>query len=145
MEVQIQCLKDTAKIPEYATPGSAAADLHCAEDAPVTINPGARALLSTGIAVAIPSADIVALIFPRSGLSSKFGITLSNCVGVIDSDYRGEIKVSLTNTSTEPYTVNPNDRIAQLLFTNTLQPTLTNVESLSETQRGAGGFGSTGV
>jgi deoxyuridine 5''-triphosphate nucleotidohydrolase (dut) len=144
MEVQIKLLKETAKLPEYATPGSAAADLHCAEDAPVTIEPGARALLSTGIAIAIPSADIVALIFPRSGLSSKFGITLSNCVGVIDSDYRGEIKVSLSNTSKEPYTVNPGDRIAQILFTNTLHPALTVTDELSETQRGAGGFGSTG-
>lgn len=130
--------------PFYASAGAAAMDLHACIDAPVTLAPGARAGLPTGIAIALPSADYVALVFARSGLGVKHGVTLSNGVGVIDSDYRGEISVGLVNLSDAPYTIAPGDRIAQLAVMPVVQARLERVEELDETQRGAGGFGSTG-
>ena len=113
-------------------------------DAPVELPPRALARIPTGIAIALPSADYVALVFARSGLGIKHGVALSNGVGVIDSDYRGEIRVGLTNLSDVPYTVQPGDRIAQLMVTPVVRPALVQVEELDETQRGTGGFGSTG-
>ena len=100
--------------------------------------------IPTGIAIALPSAEYVALVFDRSGLGIKHGIALSNGVGVIDSDYRGEIGVGLVNLSGTPYTVAPGDRIAQLAVVPVVRAALTPVEELDETARGAGGFGSTG-
>lgn len=131
-------------LPKFATPGSAAMDLLACIDGPVTLAPGARQTVPTGIAIALPSADFVALVFARSGLGIKQGVCLSNGVGVIDSDYRGEIAVGLVNLSDAPYTVQPGDRIAQLMVTPVVQPRVHLVTELDETERGAGGFGSTG-
>ena len=100
--------------PYYASPGAAAMDLHACTDEAVTIPAGGRAVIPTGIAIALPSPDYVALIFARSGLGIKHGVAPANCVGVIDSDYRGEIQVGLQNSSDVPYTIQPGDRIAQL-------------------------------
>ena len=119
-------------------------DLLACIDSPVTLAPGARQTVPTGIAIALPSADYVALVFARSGLGIKQGVCLSNGVGVIDSDYRGEIAVGLVNLSDAPYTVQPGDRIAQLMVTPVVQPRVHLVPELDETERGAGGFGSTG-
>ena len=132
--------------PEYATDGSAAVDLRAAldENEIVTIAPGERALSPTGLAISPESSDVVGIIAGRSGLGVKKGVTLSNCIGVIDSDYRGEIGVSLTNQSDKPYTVTPGDRIAQLMFIPVLHANLILSETLDETVRGEGGFGSTG-
>ena len=131
-------------LPQFATPGSAAMDLLACIDSPVTLAPGARQTVPTGIAIALPGADYVALICARSGLASKHGITMANGVGVIDSDYRGEIAVGLVNLSDVSYTVQPGDRIAQLMVTPVVQPRVHLVPELDETERGAGGFGSTG-
>ena len=131
-------------LPQFATPGSAAMDLRACLDGPVTLQAGARAVIPTGLAMALPSADYVALVFARSGLGIKKGVCLSNGVGVIDSDYRGEIAVGLVNLSDEDYTVQPGDRIAQLMVVPVVQPTVTLVEELDETGRGSGGLGSTG-
>ncbi len=128
----------------YATPGSAAMDLHACVDAAVTLRPGGRAVIPTGIAIALPSADYVALVFARSGLGIKHGVVPGNCVGVIDSDYRGEIMVGLYNSGESEYTVQPGDRIAQLMVTPVVQADVELVDELDETERGAGGFGSTG-
>lgn len=148
MELKIKALSprigQDIPAPHFATDGAAAMDLCACIDAPVTLGAGERALLPTGIAIALPNAGYVALLFARSGLGVKKGICLSNGVGVIDSDYRGEIRVGLVNLGKEPYTVEPGDRIAQLMVTPVVQPTLTFVEALDETNRGADGFGSTG-
>ena len=130
--------------PFYATPGSAAMDLHACVDAAMTLRPGGRAVIPTGIAIALPSPDYVALVFVRSGMGFRHGIALSNGVGVIDSDYRGEISVGLVNLSQDSYTIQPGDRIAQLMVTPVVRPVLVQAEELDETDRGAGGFGSTG-
>lgn len=130
--------------PYYASAGAAAMDLHACLDAPVTVPAGGRTVVPTGIAIALPSAAYVALVFARSGLGIKKGIALSNGVGVIDSDYRGEICVGLQNSGTEDYTVRPGDRIAQLAVVPVLQVELEQADTLDETERGAGGFGSTG-
>lgn len=130
--------------PFYASAGAAAMDLHACVDEPITIPAGGRAVIPTGIAIALPSAEYVALVFARSGLGIKHGIALSNGVGVIDSDYRGEIRVGLTNLSDTPYTVQPGDRIAQLAVMPVVQAELERVDSLDDTGRGTGGFGSTG-
>ena len=119
-------------------------DLHACIDESVVIPAGGRKLIPTGIAIALPSADYVALIFARSGLGVKFGVAPANCVGVIDSDYRGEIMVGLQNSGSEDYTVHPADRIAQLMITPVIQAEVSMVDELDETERGAGGFGSTG-
>ncbi|MBD9118583.1 MAG: dUTP diphosphatase [Clostridiales bacterium] len=131
-------------LPQFATPGSAAMDLRACLDDPVTLQAGARAVIPTGLAMALPSADYVALVFARSGLGIKKGVCLSNGVGVIDSDYRGEIAVGLVNLSGEDYTVQPGDRIAQLMVVPVVQPTVTLADELDETDRGSGGLGSTG-
>ena len=144
MDLNIKLLNDNATLPQYATSGSAAMDLTACIDAPVTIAPRQLVTIPTGIAIALPSADYVALIFARSGLGVKHGISLSNGVGVIDSDYRGELKVGLTNLSDEPYTIQPGDRVAQLAILPVVQANVVQVSQLDETGRGAGGFGSTG-
>ena len=131
-------------LPQFATPGSAAMDLRACIDRPVTIRAGERTVVPTGLAMALPSADYVALLFARSGLGIRKGACLSNGVGVIDSDYRGEIGVGLVNLSQEAYTVQPGDRIAQLMVVPVERPTVSLVEDLDDTSRGSGGFGSTG-
>ena len=130
--------------PFYASAGAAAMDLHACIDEAVTIPAGGRAVIPTGIAIALPSADYVALIFARSGLGIKHGVAPANCVGVIDSDYRGEVLVGLQNSGGADYTVQPGDRIAQLMITPVVQAQVTLVDELDDTARGAGGFGSTG-
>lgn len=119
-------------------------DLCACVDEAVTLAPGQRRGIPTGIAIALPSPDYVALVFVRSGMGFRHGIGLSNGVGVIDSDYRGEISVGLVNLSGEDYTVRPGDRIAQLMVTPVVQADVELVDKLDETERGAGGFGSTG-
>ena len=130
--------------PGYATPGAAAMDLRACIGEEVVIPAGERRVIPTGIAIALPSKDYVALLFARSGLGIKKGIALANGVGVIDSDYRGEICVGLINQSSEDYTILPGDRICQMMIAPVVCPTLSFVEDLDETERGAGGLGSTG-
>ena len=148
MEVKIKALSPQigreVPAPHFATAGAAAMDLCACVDEPVTLAAGARALIPTGIAIALPDPGYVALVFARSGLGIKKGVCLSNGVGVIDSDYRGEIGVGLVNLSGESYTVQPGDRIAQLMVVPVVQPAISFVDELDETQRGRGGFGSTG-
>ena len=130
-------------LPKRATEGSAGFDLQAAIDEPITILPGNIISIPTGIAVSLPK-NSVGLLFGRSGLGVKHGITLSNSVGVIDSDYTGEIFVGLCNVSSEPYTLMPLDRIAQLTVMSILPANPVEVDTLEETARGSGGFGSTG-
>lgn len=149
MELSVKRLSDNAVLPQYATPGSAAMDLCACLDAPLVLPAAGTGelycqMVPTGLAMAIPE-GYVGLIFARSGLASKHGIAPANCVGVIDSDYRGEIMVGLQNSGESDYTVQPGDRIAQLMITPVIQAQLCMVDDLDETQRGAGGFGSTGV
>ena len=141
--VMIQKMRDCAKIPAYATDGSAAVDLCAAIDEPLTLAPGERRLIPTGIAISIPKGT-VAILSARSGLSYKKGIAAANGIGVIDSDYRGEIFFSSINLSSEAYTVTPGERICQMMLMPVFSMNFTEVESLDETLRGAGGFGSTG-
>ena len=133
--------------PTYATAGSAAVDLRAAldEGAEIVLAPGARALIPTGLAISPESSDCVAIIAGRSGLGVKNGVSLSNGIGVIDSDYRGEIQVGLINHGSEPFTVRRGDRIAQMFFLPVAHASFLPVSELDETARGAGGFGHTGV
>ena len=135
-----------AVAPEYATPGSAAVDVRAAlEGGEVIINPGERAMIPTGIAISTGRDDVVAIMAGRSGLGAKHGVTLANGIGVIDSDYRGEIRATLINNGNEPFKVSDGDRIAQLMFMPVMQAAFLTVDELDETERGTGGFGSTGV
>ncbi|MBQ4515191.1 MAG: dUTP diphosphatase [Clostridia bacterium] len=143
-QVKIKYVNDMAKKPFYATEGAAGMDLSAAISEPVILKKGNRVLIPTGIAIALPSAESVAYIYARSGLGIKKGICLSNGVGVIDSDYRGEICVGLINLGDEDYTIEPGERIAQMVFAPVLKAEFVECESLEETERGAGGFGSTG-
>ena len=133
------------KTPEYATPGSAGMDLSACIPGEIAIKPGEIAKVNTGIAIQIPNNSIGGFIFPRSGLSSKHGISLANCVGVIDSDYTGELICPVINHSSTEYTIKPGDRIAQLVFLPVIKARLQETDKLDTTERGSGGFGSTGV
>ncbi len=148
MELKIKALSPKIgkeiPLPSYATSGSAGLDLRACIDAPVAVAPGQRVTIPTGFAVALPDPGWVALIYARSGLAVKHGVTLSNCVGVIDSDYRGEIKVGLVNLGGKDYTIEPGERIAQMVITPVAQAKIEVVDELDDTGRGAGGFGSTG-
>ena len=130
-------------MPQRQTPGSAGYDLAACIDEPVTIPAGGSALLPSGIAIELADSGYVGLVFGRSGLGIKHGIVPANAVGVIDSDYRGEICVGLHNQSAVPFTIHPGDRIAQLVLLPVFTPALREVASLTETERGSGGFGST--
>ena len=145
MEDKIPVLKvrENAEIPHRATKEAAAVDLTACIEEPVTLEPGASVLIPTGIAIAVPE-GFGAFIFARSGLGIKHGIALSNGVGVIDADYRGEICVGLHNHSGESYTVNPGDRIAQMAIMPVMMAEFFETDSLTDTARGTGGFGSTG-
>ena len=132
------------RFPGYATAGSAGIDLPACLSEPVTVLPGARVVVQTGIALDIPDRSIAGLVFPRSGLATKHGISLANAVGIIDSDYKGEVLVAVHNQSDQPYTINPGERIAQLLFMPVCHAVLEPASELSASDRGAGGFGSTG-
>ena len=131
-------------LPFYATPGSAAMDLHACMEEAVVIPAGGRKVIPTGIAIALPSPDYVALVFARSGLGIKHGIAPANCVGVIDSDYRGEILVGLQNSGDTDFTIQPGERIAQMLVVPVLTPELTLTDDLGSSERGEKGFGSSG-
>lgn len=144
MELKVKRLHPDAVIPTRATDGSAGMDLHAVLSEPLTVAAGERVRIPTGIAIGLPSPETVALVFARSGLAVKHGLTLSNCVGVIDSDYSGEIQVGMINQSDTPYTVQPGERIAQLVIMPVLQPTVVETDTLEKTARGDGGFGSTG-
>ena len=144
MEVRYTLTLPGAKAPAYATAGAAAADLFAVLDTPLTLPPGGRALVPTGVAIQLPGPEYVALVCARSGLAVKRGVTLSNGVGVIDSDYRGAIQVGLVNLSGEPCTLENGERIAQLMVLPVARCAFTFAQALDETDRGAGGFGSTG-
>lgn len=143
--VRYKLLDPRAKAPLYATPGAAAADLCALLDEPLTIAPMQRVLVPTGLAIELPGPDCVALVYARSGLSIKHGLCMVNGVGVIDSDYRGELRVPMVNLSDAPYTVQPGERVAQLCIAPVWQADFVPVETLTDTARGAGGFGSTGT
>ena len=131
-------------LPRYETEGAAGLDLRACIDAPVTIAPGETLLVSSGIAVHIADPGLAAVVLPRSGLGHKHGIVLGNLVGLIDSDYQGPIGISVWNRSHEPFTVEPGDRIAQLVFLSVARARFEVVGTFAETERGEGGFGHSG-
>lgn len=132
-------------LPAYATDGSAALDLRACLDSPITIAPAETVIIPSGIAISIHDPGLVAILAPRSGLGIKHGIVLANTIGVIDSDYQGEIKVGIRNQGTTAYTIQPGERICQMLFMPVVQASLRVVEQFSEeSSRGEGGFGHTG-
>jgi dUTP pyrophosphatase len=135
-------LKDN--LPQYATAGAAGLDLRACISQPMVLDPGATELIPSGIAIHIAHPGFAAMVLPRSGLGHKHGIVLGNLVGLIDSDYQGQIFVSLWNRSANPFTLNPLERIAQLVVVPVLQVKLNVVDDFSASERGAGGFGSTG-
>jgi len=132
------------QLPSYATAGSAGLDLRACIDAPMTLAPGTARLIATGLAIHIADPSLAAMILPRSGLGHKHGIVLGNLVGLIDSDYQGPLMVSCWNRGTSPYTVQPLERIAQLVIVPVVQARFHVVESFEDSARGGGGFGSTG-
>lgn len=132
-------------LPSYATDGSAALDLRACTTEPMTVAPGQTVTIPSGIAIGLHDPGLVAIIAPRSGLGIKHGIVLANTIGVIDSDYQGEIMIGLRNQGQEPYTIQPGERICQMLFMPVVQASLRVVAQFSEeSARGAGGFGHTG-
>ena len=141
--VPVKRLSPAAKLPSYGTEEAAGADLYACLEQPVTVAPGASEWISTGIALEIPR-GCAGLIYARSGMACKKGLAPANKVGIIDSDYRGEVVVVLHNHSNQPRTVEPGERIAQLVITPVLTPAYEEVNELSSSERGAGGFGSTG-
>ena len=131
-------------LPHYATPGSAGLDLRACLDAPVTLAPGQTQLIPTGIAIHLEDPGLAAVLLPRSGLGHKHGIVLGNLVGLIDSDYQGQVMVSCWNRGQAAFTVEPGERIAQMVIVPVVQVELEVVEDFDATHRGAGGFGSSG-
>lgn len=131
-------------LPSYATEGSAGLDLRVCIDMPIQLTPDETLLLPTGISIYIQNPGIAAVILPRSGLGHKHGIVLGNLVGLIDSDYQGELKISCWNRSQDHFTINPGERIAQLVFVPVINADLSIVDSFDSTSRGEGGFGSSG-
>ena len=144
LDVKILDERIRPHLPAYATEGSAGLDLRACMDEPITLRPGDSALVPTGIAIHLNDPGLSAIIIPRSGLGHKHGIVLGNLVGLIDSDYQGQVFVSCWNRGREPFVVNPLERIAQLVVVPVVQVRLNVVESFEESARGAGGFGSTG-
>lgn len=146
--VQLKVLDDRLgrefPLPDYATPGSAGIDLRACVDEPVTLNPGDTRLIPTGIAVHIEDPGLAATILPRSGLGHKHGVVLGNLVGLIDSDYQGQVFISCWNRGAEPFTVEAGARLAQMVFLPVVQADFELVEEFTESQRGSGGFGHTG-
>ncbi len=143
-ELQIHRLRSDAVMPRYMTAGAAGMDLHAAMDAPVSLAPGERASIGTGLAMAIP-AGYEGQVRPRSGLAATHGVTVVNAPGTIDADYRGEVRVLLVNLGQSSVTLAPGQRIAQLVIAPVVQARPVEVESLPPSERGAGGFGSTGA
>ncbi len=148
MELKVKYVSDKIgteiPAPAYATDGAAGMDLRNASGGDIVIHAGERLNVPTGIAIELPSAEYGAFVFARSGLASKKGIALSNGVGVIDSDYRGEILCAMVNLSDEDYTIEAGERIAQLVILPVVRPVLKVCKELGETERADGGFGSTG-
>ena len=141
--ISVKKVRENAILPTYGSPEAAGADLYACLDAPVTIEPGKTVFIPTGLAMEVPK-GCAGLIYARSSLGAKRGLAPANKVGVIDSDYRGEVSVALHNHGSQPQEINPGDRIAQLLITPVLTPPYQEAEELSDTHRGTGGFGSTG-
>jgi len=135
---------DSIPLPEYTTDGSAGMDLRACIDGPITLNPGDTELIPTGIAIHIGDPGLAATILPRSGLGHKHGIVLGNLVGLIDSDYQGQLYISCWNRGQETFTIESADRIAQLVFVPVVQVQLNQVDDFSDTHRGEGGFGHSG-
>jgi dUTP pyrophosphatase len=144
IDVRILDERLRGQLPQYATPGSAGLDLRACISAPLTLAPGQTELVPAGIAIHLADAGLAAVIVPRSGLGHKHGIVLGNLVGLIDSDYQGQIFVSTWNRGTAPFTVQPMERLAQLVVVPVVQVGLNVVEDFDASPRGAGGFGSTG-
>jgi dUTP pyrophosphatase len=144
IDVRILDERLRGQLPQYATPGSAGLDLRACVDAPVTLAPGQAELIPSGIAIHLADPGLAAVVLPRSGLGHKHGIVLGNLVGLIDSDYQGQIFVSAWNRGNAPFTVNPMERLAQLVVVPVVQVAFNVVEDFGASRRGAGGFGSTG-
>lgn len=147
MQIDLKVLDERLHnyLPAYATPGSAGLDLRALLDAPVTIAPGETVLVRTGLAIHIGDLGYAALILPRSGLGHKKGIVLGNLVGLIDSDYQGELMISTWNRGSEPFVLEPFERLAQLVIVPVVQAGFRLVDDFAASERGAGGFGSTGT
>lgn len=131
-------------LPAYATPGSAGVDMRACVDGPLEVNPGEAHLIPTGIAVDMRDPDVAAVLLPRSGLGHKHGIVLGNLVGLIDSDYQGQVFVSCWNRGNDSFTIQPGDRIAQMVFVPVIKARFETVASFQESERGDGGFGHSG-
>jgi dUTP pyrophosphatase len=146
MKVEVKVLDERirAQLPAYATPGSAGLDLRACIDAPVTLAPGEAQLVPTGMAIHLADPGYAAMLLPRSGLGHKHGIVLGNLVGLIDSDYQGQLMVSCWNRGQAAFTIQPMERIAQMVIVPVVQARFELVDEFAASERGAGGFGSTG-
>ncbi|WP_312440199.1 dUTP diphosphatase [Janthinobacterium sp.] len=144
IDIKILDARMKDQLPAYATPGSAGLDLRACIDAPITIEPGQTVLIPTGLAIYLADPGYAAMILPRSGMGHKNGIVLGNLVGLIDSDYQGQLMVSTWNRGQHAFTLNPMERLAQLIIVPVLQVGFNVVEEFGDSERGAGGFGSTG-
>ena len=144
LDIKILDERIRANLPAYATSGSAGLDLRACVAEPMTLEPGDSTLIPSGIAIHLDDPGLAAIVIPRSGLGHKHGIVLGNLVGLIDSDYQGQVFVSCWNRGKAPFVVNPLERIAQLVVVPVVQVALNVVDSFEESERGAGGFGSTG-
>ena len=145
VKVQFVKVNPNAKLPSYATDGSAGMDLRACLDVPIILEPGDTQLIPTGIAIHLENATMAAVILPRSGLGHKHGIVLGNLVGLIDSDYQGELMVSCWNRGNKTFTIQPGERIAQLVIVPVIQAQFQVVTDFTTSNRGTGGFGSTGT
>ncbi|MCR5865259.1 MAG: dUTP diphosphatase [Aquincola tertiaricarbonis] len=144
IDVKVLDARMAEQMPAYATPGSAGLDLRACLDEPLALQPGQSALIPTGLSIHIGDPGLAAMLLPRSGLGHKHGIVLGNLVGLIDSDYQGPLMVSCWNRGTQAYTVQPLERIAQMVIVPVVQAAFRRVESFDASERGSGGFGSTG-
>jgi len=146
MQVDLKILDQRVReqLPHYATPGSAGLDLRACLDAAVSLNPGETKLIPTGLAIHLADPGYAAMILPRSGLGHKHGVVLGNLVGLIDSDYQGQLMVSVWNRGQAPFTIQPFERIAQMVIVPVVQARFNLVEDFDVSHRGEGGFGSTG-
>ncbi len=146
MHIDLKILDERvrAQLPHYATPGSAGLDLRACLDAAIVLNPGETQLIPTGLAMHLADPGYAAMILPRSGLGHKHGVVLGNLVGLIDSDYHGQLMVSMWNRGNTPFTVEPFERIAQMIIVPVVHASFNVVDEFPESDRGAGGFGSTG-
>ena len=144
IDVKILDSRLTDNLPTYSTPGSAGLDLRACIDQPIELKPGATELVPSGMAIHLTDPGLAAMVLPRSGLGHKHGIVLGNLVGLIDSDYQGQVFVSVWNRGSQPFTLQPMERIAQLVIVPVVQVQFNAVAQFDQSERGAGGFGSTG-